>query len=489
MSDSNSQIEKSTEIVLIPSQENDPKKVETSIRALSEPLANFLVYVGLPTENIFSPIDERRRIICSLESVLEILPLDKRAKAEYLSKFVVSITVGLFDGALNFLWNETINALGRLIVEFDLEYFYNVAGTISPKYKNLHLEEDLEAVSAHDLLEILRRIGLINDVNFRRLEQVNYLRNHASAAHPNDNNIDGIEMLTLLSYCLKYAIVSKPDHSVIQIKRLLENIRTNVIPDSDFIIIGQDMAKQPQERIDDFLLSIFGLYCDPRQERNIKSNIEKLIPHVWKCALEDTKYTIGAKFGTYATNGDIPRKDATQKILEIVNGLNYKDENSLSIELIEKLQDLKTVHFEFNNFYNEYTHAKSIAYSLPKSGIIPRAARKLFVKVICICYCGNGKGYKRGVDENALPYYEKFIESFTVEEVKEYLHLFSDSEFTYDLEQSKADERMRQLANKLKLKTTNVHINKALDLIIKFPRNTLHRICTSSSFKDVLKYI
>jgi hypothetical protein len=296
-------------------------------------------------------------------------------------------------------------------------------------------------------------------------------------------------MLNLLSYCLKYAIVSKPDHSVIQIKRLLENIRTNVIPDSDFIIIGQDMAKQPQERIDDFLLSIFGLYCDPRQERNIKSNIEKLIPHVWKCALEDTKYTIGAKFGTYATNGDIPRKDATQKILEIVNGLNYKDENSLSIELIEKLQDLKTVHFEFNNFYNEYTHAKSIAYSLPKSGIIPRAARKLFVKVICICYCGNGKGYKRGVDENALPYYEKFIESFTVEEVKEYLHLFSDSEFTYDLDQSKADERMRQLANKLKLKTTNVHINKALDLIIKFPRNTLHRIYTSSSFKDVLKYI
>ena len=84
---------------------------------------------------------------------------------------------------------------------------------------------------------------------------------------------------------------------------------------------------------------------------------------------------------------------------------------------------------------------------------------------------------------------KKFIESFTVEEVKEYLHLFSDSEFTYDLDQSKADERMRQLANKLKLKTTNVHINKALDLIIKFPRNPLHRICTSSSFKDVLKYI
>jgi hypothetical protein len=489
MSDKNSKIEKNTEIILIPSKENNPARVETSIEAFSEPLADFLFHVGLPTENIFSPIEERRKIICSLESVLEILPLEKKEKSQYLSKFVVSVTVGLFDGALNFLWNETINALGKLIVKFDLEYFYNVAGTIAPKYKNLHSEEDLEAVSAHDLLEILRRIGLVNDVNFKRLEQVNYLRNHASAAHPNENNISGMEMLTLLEYCLKYAIISEPDHSVIQIKRLLENIRTNVIPDSDFIIIGQDIAKQPQERIDDFLLSIFGLYCDPRQERRVKSNIEKLIPHVWKCALEDIKYTIGAKFGTYATNGDTPRKDATQKILEIVNGLNYKDETSLSIELIEKLQNLKTVHFEFNNFYNEYTHAKSIADSLPKTGVIPKAAKKTFVKVICICYCGNGKGYKQGVDKNALPYYEKFIESFTVEEVKDYLNLFSDSEFTYDLDQSKADERMRQLANKLKLKTTNVHINKALDLIIKFPRNTLHKIYTSSSFKDALRYI
>ncbi|MFN9983440.1 MAG: hypothetical protein ACK53Y_26165, partial [bacterium] len=159
MSDNNSKIEKTTEIILIPSKENNPARVETSIEAFSEPLADFLFYVGLPTENIFSPIEERRKIICSLESVLEILPLEKKEKAQYLSKFVVSVTVGLFDGALNFLWNETINALGKLIVKFDLEYFYNVAGTISPKYRNLHSEEDLEAVSAHDLLEILRRIG------------------------------------------------------------------------------------------------------------------------------------------------------------------------------------------------------------------------------------------------------------------------------------------------------------------------------------------
>lgn len=479
--------EENLEIVLIPSG-NTPSQIETSIGAFSQPLADLLQHIGLPTENILSPIQERRKVIYALESTLEILPIQDRAKADYLSKFTVAITVGLFDGALTFLWDETIKALGRLIVSFDLQYFYNVAESISPKYKNLHSSEDLEAISAHDLLEISRRIGLLNDINFERLRQVNYLRNHASSAHPNENDISGIEMLSLLENCLKYAIIAQPNHSVIRIKQLLENIRKNNIPDEDFAVIGEDLSNQPQERIDDFLLSIFGIYCDPKQEQHVKKNIEKLVPHVWQCALEETKYQIGSKFGWYRKNGDTDRRNATQKILELVDGLRYRDEDSLAAELMEKLQNLKTVHFEWNNFYNEYPHAKSIRESIPKAGV-PRSVRKLFVKVVCICYCGNGKGYKRGIDENALPYYEIFIESFNMDEIKEFLKLFSENEFVSDLGTAKADGRMRHLAKELKTKTTNVHINKALDIIINFPNQLLHKLANDSSYKTALRYV
>ena len=480
--------QKSLAIVLIPSGSTTTSQIETSIGAFNQPLADLLQHIGLPTENILSPIQERRKVIYALESTLEILPMEDKAKADYLSKFTVAIAVGLFDGALTFLWDETIRALGRLIVSFDLQYFYKIAESISPKYKNLHSPEDLEAISAHDLLEISRRIGFVKDINFERLRQVNYLRNHASSAHPNENDISGIEMLALLENCLKYAITAQPDHSVIRIKLLLENIRRNQIPNEDFVVIGSDLANQPQERIDDFLLSIFGIYCDPRQEQQVKTNIEKLVPHVWQCALEETKDQIGAKFGWYRKNGDIDRRNATQKILELVDGLRYRDEDSLAAELMEKLQNLKTVHFEGNNFYNEYAHAKSIEESIPISGV-PKSVRKLFVKVVCICYCGNGKGYKNGVDENALPYYKKFIENFTVDEIKEFLNLFSDNEFVSDLNIDKADKRMRNLAVKIKTKTTNVHINKCLDVVIGFPNHILPKLATDSSYKADLKYV
>ena len=80
-------------------------------------------------------------------------------------------------------------------------------------------------------------------------------------------------MLNFLENCLKYAITAEPDISVVNIKRLLDNIRKNVIPNTDYQPIGKDIAKQPQERIDDLLLTLFGTYCSPDQEQTILDNI------------------------------------------------------------------------------------------------------------------------------------------------------------------------------------------------------------------------
>ena len=145
--------EKDKQIILIPSN-NSPQRIETSIAAFNQPLANLLTHIGLPTENILSPIEERRKVIFALESTIEILPLEDRKKSTYLSKFTVAVSVGLFDGALNFLWDETVKALRRLASNFDLEYFLVVAKTVNNKYKNLNTPIDLEAIGDHDLLEI-----------------------------------------------------------------------------------------------------------------------------------------------------------------------------------------------------------------------------------------------------------------------------------------------------------------------------------------------
>jgi len=475
-------------------EKSDLVKVNSSelsqpIDDLHQQLEGYLSHVGLPIDNVVVPISERKKVIAALEESLSIIPVDDRIKSHYLSKYTVAVSVGLFDGALNYLWDETVRAFRRLIIAFDIQYFYSIAEKISSRYKNLSREEDIDQVSEHDLLEACRRIGLLSDVNYQRLEHVNYMRNHASAAHPNDNDIDGHEMLGWLSVCLRHAITATPDHSLIAVKQLLNNIRTGVIPPEDFSVIGEDFIKQPIERIDDFLWTIFGLFTTDQTTSDCKNNISGIAPYIWNAATEDRKYEIGAKFGVFRKNGEVVRKDLCQEFLQSVNGLNYKDEDSLAGEIIEKLENLNRAHFGSNNFYNEYPHAQALDLSLPPNGAIPRAARSMWVKVLSICYVGNGYGYREGVDEAALPYYKKHINNFNEAEIIDFIKLFGDPEFVSPIARRTPDKRVRKMAEVLKEKTSNAHIIKSLDLIIKAPQLTLHKVHTTSAFKDSLKYL
>lgn len=160
--------------------------------------------------------------------------------------------------------------------------------------------------------------------------------------------------------------------------------------------------------------------------------------------------------------------------------MSYRDEDSLSQELIEKLQYLKTVHFQINNFYNENSYALSIYQSMPISGI-PSSAKKDFVKVISICYVGNGKGYREGVDERAVTYYEDLIGRFQDEETAIFLRLFKDIEFRSDHDKKKPIERLKKMARALKDRTQNIHLKNTLDLIID--KNYLYRIGDTGEFE------
>jgi hypothetical protein len=464
----------------------DVGQLVTPIGELNTQLEGYLVNVGLPILDVVAPIAERKKVILQLADCLDILPHAERAKAHYLSRFTIAIAAGLFDGALNYLWDETVRALRQQVIAFDIQYFYSVAEKVNSRYKSLSKPEDIDQISEHDLLEGCRRIGLVSDVNYHRLEHVNFMRNHASAAHPNDNEIDGHEMLGWLSVCLKHAITAKPDHSLISIKQLLQNIRTVPIPCGDFRAICSDLAKQPQERIDDLLWTIFGIYSDVKSSQHTRDNIEGISPSVWTAATEDRKYDIGARFGVLRKNGEVAKKESCQKFLEVVNGLAYKDEDSLAGELIEKLENLYRAHFGSSNFYNEYPHAKALHDSMPASGKIPRAARAMWVKVISMCYIGNGHGYREGVDEQALPYYQNYVSNFTEADAVEFVKLFMEPEFVAPLSRTMPDKRVRSLAATIMAKQANVHLLRALDLIITAPATTFHGLNNTTAYKTAL---
>ena len=169
--------------------------------------------------------------------------------------------------------------------------------------------------------------------------------------------------------------------------------------------------------------------------------------------------------------------------MEIVDGLAFRDEDSLAAELIEKTQELKTIHFELNNFYNEYAHAKGIELSLPDNGTIPKAAKNEFVKVISICFVGNGLGYRDGTCEAAIPYYEKYIGLFNEDDIIQFIKILKDPEFIMAITGVKQDRRIRILINILLRKTRNSQIREILEYILKMPTQRIADVSKTSEYK------
>jgi hypothetical protein len=154
-------------------------RFESGVRSMLEQF-------GLPTERLFVPVRERASMVSNVGDVLAELDPAIRAESRYVSKMVAAATVGLFDAALNYLWDELVSALRSRVAGFDLAYFFDIAaGNNSDLRKSLKTEGDLPNIDDARLLRSSLEIGLITDMGFARLDHIRYMRNHASAAHPN----------------------------------------------------------------------------------------------------------------------------------------------------------------------------------------------------------------------------------------------------------------------------------------------------------------
>ena len=86
-------------------------ELQTSISDFNEPFTEYLIDLMLPVEGILAPIKDREIIINSIETEINKIKPENREVAVYLTRFLASVAAGLFDGALTYLWNETIKSI------------------------------------------------------------------------------------------------------------------------------------------------------------------------------------------------------------------------------------------------------------------------------------------------------------------------------------------------------------------------------------------
>ena len=288
----------------------------TQLNNFEQGLVTFLGNHNLPTTGIFVSVDERLRVFNNIDYVIKQLDPQLSTKSVYLSKYLAATASGLFDAALNYLWDETILQLRRRVAHFDIEYFYdNAVG--GDRRNNFRTEDDLSKLQDSELIQGAKEIELISEIGHKHLSLINYMRNWASAAHPNQNEITGLQLISWLETCIREVISIPIPKAAIGIKKLLSNIKKNPIETSDANEIGIFLTELNQEQADNLASALFGIYTRIETESFVRNNVKLLLPLLWGAINEETRDSFGVKYAHFIANHQTQQKTTSKRIFGI----------------------------------------------------------------------------------------------------------------------------------------------------------------------------
>jgi hypothetical protein len=438
-----------------------PVKVsyDVQLRDFETGLQDFLFEHSLPTENIFVGIPERVNVFKNVESVLDQIKAIEKEQSIYLSKFIAGVASGLFDAALNYLWDETILQIRKRVIQYDIEFFYDNAVT-GDRRKRLKDESDLNKVDDFDLIKGSKEIGLISDLGYKHLEYINYMRNWASAAHPNQNEITGLQLVSWLETCVKEVITLPISNITIEIKRLLIGVKNTSISDTEAQEISVFTTELTQEQINNLASGFFGIYIKPDTESQTHQNINKLLPFIWDRVDDEHKYSFGLKYGNFAANNSQEEKKLAREYLQIVNAESYIPDNLRALEIDTALDNLLSAHRGTNNFYNEPSFARQLSRIVGEPLKVPKAVNKKFVMCLVEVFLTNGNG----VASSANPIYEQLLSNLDSHQANIAALSFSDDHISSRLQHSLCQRKYNELLEIVKPSITSPPVK---DLIIK----------------------
>ncbi|MBS7825549.1 hypothetical protein J7624_00090 [Wohlfahrtiimonas chitiniclastica] len=370
----------------------------------------FLQSFGLPHEGIIADQNERNVIGNALPNILGQLMPDDKANAYYLSKFVVGAGFGLFDYALNAIWNEVILNLRSKAIIYGLDIFYDeaVGGSRREHFKD---EKNLAELKDNVLLDTCKKLELISDITHKKISHILDMRNNVGISHPNNSSINAYELLGWLQNCIKDVLQDKPTDAAIQIQVFIKNLtqEEEIISPDKLRLIEQKLGELSSHQASKILQSIFNTFTKVNTSPNIDKNISMLAPILWNLSNDEVKYKLGIRLEGLKNNLHHNSSDKGNNFFNIVQGNNYKTNNDKAMTIDSILDNLHSVHHSYNNYSQEAPIAAELSGYIQKhTDILEHNVRKL-VDVVLICRLGNGYDYCDGVSPNGKKYYDHIL--------------------------------------------------------------------------------
>lgn len=400
----------------------------------------------------------------NVEAGLNRLNSTQRARSLYISKMFAATAVGLFDAALNYLWDETVSELRGRVASYDLAYLFDIAVASPERRKHLSTPEDLRRVDDVDLLRAAREIGLINPTGHAQLDHIRYMRNYASAAHPNQVELTGLQLAGWLETCIKQVITLPVDTVTAETGRLLRNIKEARLLAPEVEATTAFFDQLPGDRPDALAAGFFGLYTDPTSSPITKDNVRRLWPALWPHVADDARHEFGTRYARYVANADHAQAQAARELFDLVDAQAYLPEPVRAAELASAIDALFSAHHGLNNFHTEPSAARHLERLVGEQGDVPSSLVPKYTAGLIEVFLTNGHGVAFGADS----VYRELIGRFDPHQAGVALRSFSQSTIAARLQHSLPQRQWETLLNLLEPKLTSRSDRELLEAVRRF---------------------
>ena len=378
---------------------NLPAVIESTAPALLA-LTNAL---GVPRD-ILASDDEIWTAWENLPRVLKKIPPQLRTGE--VARMCVAVTVGLFDSAINYIWNAAIIELQGKVKRFGLNVVRQVIG------KNDFDDQALLDLKDAELLYLCLKLNLITEDGYFFLDQCRDIRNNFSAAHPAVGKVDDSEFIGFVNRCAKYALGDEKNPVGVDIQAFVLALKATKFSEEQRNQWVQRLNDTHEAQRELLFGTLHGIYCDPASSEETRLNSLSIANQFSGVFTPKIKSELIDRHQDYLAKGDVKRHKASQQYFEKLGLLGLIGEAERHNIISNACKNLYGVHQAFDNFYNEPPFAERL-YQIISQGAMPDTVKQDLVETVLTCAVGN----PYGVSRVAYPYYMKMIQRFTPAEI------------------------------------------------------------------------
>lgn len=370
----------------------------------SNSLEQITTALGVPRD-ILASDDEIENAWINLPRVMSKIP--PKLRNEGLAKACVAVSSGLFDSAINYIWNISVIELRNKVKKFGLNVVEQVTDRSSFDEKILLNMKDAE------LLTLCLKLNLITEDGDFFLSQCRDIRNNFSAAHPVVGKIDDSEFISFVNRCAKYALGTDNNPVGVDIKSFIKAIKNGKFDKEQRKIWVKKIEDTHEAQRNLLLITLHGIFCDPDNNEQSRVNSLEVCSSLSADFTPKDKEDLINKHSEYIEKGDKKRRKASVQFFEKLKLLTLLDKSEWHSLISNTCSKLKSIHQSFDNFYNEPPFAERLL-ELSEQAETPDTVKNSFVKIITMCAIGN----QYGTSESAYISYKKMVGNFSPSEIQ-----------------------------------------------------------------------